>query len=223
MQSTGLLRRLAAIALLAAPLVVQRTPAHAADLAGLASQITRAIDATAADRMVMDWGANGTTTHMELVAVRRGVHPGTYIKMTVKTPTATQVIEGLMTTTQICYRLQQAWRCTPVQGGGNPSFLYALYNNPIQAVALASHANAAAVRTVPLGDKTLRGQLCAGYELSAADPSAAKETGKIWINVATSLPVQLDARDLGKQAMTLTAVWSNWNDPSLRLPASPAS
>lgn len=221
-RTTRLLRRLAAITLLAAPLVAHGTPAHAADFAGISNQITRAIDATAADRMVMDVVGNGTTTHVELVDVRRGAHPGIYIRITTKSPTSSQTLEGVMTATQICFRLQQAWRCTPLQGG-NPASTYALYNNPIQAVNLAIPAHATAVRAVSLGDKAIRGQLCAGYGLSAADPSVTKATGKLWVNAGTSLPVELDAREIGRQATKVTAVWSNWNDPTLRLPASPAS
>ncbi|HWE62136.1 MAG TPA: hypothetical protein VHB98_10540, partial [Chloroflexota bacterium] len=73
-----------------------------------------------------------------------------------------------------------------------------------------------------LGTKVVQGQVCRGYRFLDTD-AGTQET--LWIGVATQLPVQMtigqgSASRTGSSASgSTTLTWSDWNDPSLKIPA----
>jgi hypothetical protein len=153
----------------------------------------------------------------DMIVVRQGKEFAYYMKLTMHQKMfgkmSTNVTEMISTAAHTCIRMQQrgTWSCHSVTGS---AFLSGVTPDALRK------ASAQIKQVTPLGTRTVDSQLCRGYRFLDAN-----EQTTIWISVATQRPVQVSIGDNqathGQSAMsaTCTETFSNWNDPSLKIPA----
>lgn len=161
--------------------------------------------------------SNASRSTGEMIIVRQGKVFTYYLKLTMHQQlfgkTSTRVTEVVSTATHTCMREQQhgAWDCHAAAG--------TLFMAGFTPDALRK-ASARIKQVTPLGTQTVDGQLCRGYRFLVSG-----EQTSLWISAATQRLVLINIAD--KQAATgqsgmstsITETFSDWNDPSLKIPA----
>lgn len=128
---------------------------------------------------------------------------------------ATQIVDD---GSRSCTKLPGSprWTC------GRSMHLGKLYTS-FQSTVLASASSHAKISVTPAGSSVVQGVACNVYTISASGDGASS-SGRLWAASATGLPVRETFTSTeatkGQPPTTLTgtATWSNWNDPSLKLP-----
>jgi hypothetical protein len=153
----------------------------------------------------------------EMIVVRQGRALAYYMKLTIHQKllgkTSTNVTEMISTATHTCIRTRQlgTWSC---HSATESAFMSGITPDALRK------ASAQIKQVTPLGSRTVNGQLCRGYRFLVAI-----EQTTIWTSVATQRPVQLStsgaqgSKSQPATSMTITETFSNWNDPSLKMPA----
>lgn len=157
----------------------------------------------------------------DMILVRQGKTFAIYMKLTTHQTMmgrpSTSVTEMISTATRTCLRMQRGtWNCHTATGS---SFM-----GDITPDALRK-ASTQIKQVTPLGTRTVAGQPCRGYRFRDASEQTTQTT--IWISVATQRPVQMQmggAQTARGQSATspstnITETFSNWNDPSLKIPS----
>lgn len=205
--------------------------AHVAHTAQVArptflQQMRRAVSAARSFELVVDQSSDGPTgaalsEHVAAVAVRMG---GTLRQDATLTLTAAGHplrMEIASSGTRMCLRAAHArtWTCRTA-----PPSLAALLAPSATGALVPAGAH---LHSAPVGRKPVAGRLCVGYAYSYTAPTVAGHA-TLWLDTATARPVQDDAvititAAPGRPPVTIreTAVWSHWNDPTLRIPAVP--
>jgi len=212
---------IAPMLLISLPLV---TPVRAAaPLPAVLVQAQQAIQAAhsykVTDTIVSIDSFGATSSSDVLTIVRQGNTLEAYVVGTDrqtdgKTTTSETVIGAKHTCTRANGR--GAWNCTLPNMGG-------LLNSTTSFTPVASKTNH--YTWSPAGTRTVHGQACAGFNETATTPTLQSH-GTIWFSLAGKLPVLATehgthfnkAYPSYSSKDTTTMVWSNWNDPSLRIP-----
>lgn len=161
--------------------------------------------------------------HSERIYVRRG----TGFAMSVYTTTDSQLSAMVFTGTHVCIKRTASapWDCSV------PASVVKAYVTNMDPLKAFKEAGVVMNSVSSAGTKTVQGQPCSGYNYVASLQSIHyKGHGTVWFSLATGRLVMVDgvgtaALVAGSPLMVLssTAIYSRWNDPSLNIPAVPAS
>jgi len=221
----------AAFVLVAAAIVPARSQAAPArtTVADIGRMIARSLVNVSSFQVVFDSssttpGSAGTASkaHFSEYFVRRGAGFSMYATFTAGGQTATMVDTGK----HVCQRRGNngTWNCN------FPTSLATSFFANIDVEKAYKQSGTVLRDITSAGTKTIQGQSCAGYNFTATT-NAIKFTahGTYWFSTATGRVVEIaEVGSLvvaGSRASTSrsTVVYSRWNDPTIKIPAVPAS
>jgi len=193
-------------------------------------QMIDAMNSAQSYKLVSDSTSNGgDVMHMEWVSVRHGKLTQRYVAMDSKRGARHTIGQIVVTGTHVCIRQSSAgaWNCRL------PAALAAAYSaagsmDPRTLEASGLHMD---IGMSPAGRKAVQQQMCLGYNITMSMTTSSytgTTHGTYWLNTVTGRPVEMDtssAITIGgtKSTTAQKAVWSNWNDPTLVIPAVPVS
>ncbi len=215
-----------AVAVLLSPSLAHAAPARVT-LTDLGRMIVKSLAGASSFQVMLDTssgaGASSSRQHITEYFVRRGNGFVVYAQLTMNGKTSTMVDTGK----HLCMRpsTTSAWNCT------YPTSLATRFLSSTDIANTLKSSGTSMQNITDAGAKTVQGQSCLGYNFTAISKLIHfTGHGVYWFSTATGRIVEMT--EVGSIAVTAgtrgvvsttTVVYSRWNDPSIKLPAVPAS